>query len=127
MRLLETLTFRTLVRYFFGIVCVVLFAGYFAFQARFLIEGPVITLTETLPNPQTTRVIYLEGTARNIVRITLNDRQIFTDKSGYFKEALVLENGYTIATLSAQDRYGRVTHVRREFVLASSTNTLLEN
>jgi hypothetical protein len=123
----ETLTARTLLRYLLGILCVVAFGAYFAFQARFLIAGPTITLLDTPRNPQSERVVTLEGKAENIVRIYLNDRQIFTDKSGYFKEALVLENGYTIATLSAEDRYGRVEKVRRAFVFVGETDTALEN
>ena len=52
------------------------------------------------------------------MHITLNGRQIFTDKNGNFKEALVLENGYTVATLRAEDRYGRVTHQTQTYVLS---------
>ncbi len=46
-------------------------------------------------------------------------RKIYTDKDGYFKEALVLENGYTVATLQAEDRYGRITKHTEEFVFTN--------
>ncbi len=62
------------------------------------------------------RIITLEGQARNIAKITLNGRQIFTDPTGNFAEALVLENGYTIATIAATDRYGRTTTLTRPFM-----------
>jgi len=96
-----------------------LFVGYALFQARFLIEGPVVTLHNLPQVTQTQRTVILEGTAQNIVRITLNGRQIYTDKDGYFKETLVLENGYTIATLQAHDRYGRERSYTQEFVYTS--------
>ena len=50
--------------------------------------------------------------------LTLNDREIYTDKNGVFTEALVLENGYTVATLTAHDRYGRTQELTETFVYA---------
>jgi len=90
--------------------------GYTAFQARFLLLGPTVSFQNEPESIQTQRQIYLEGTAKNIVEITLNGRQIYTDKTGYFKEALVLENGYTISTISVRDRYGRTRAYTKEFV-----------
>jgi hypothetical protein len=90
------------------------------FQARFVIEGPQILMTSDSPIAHTDRIVTLEGKARNIVRMTLNGRQIYTDMYGNFKEAVVLENGYTIATLEAQDRYGRITTVTKQFVHVAS-------
>jgi len=89
---------------------------YVAFQARFLITGPQIVLTSEPATQQNERMIRLTGNAFNITHLWLNDRQIFTNEEGYFDEALVLENGYTITTLRAKDRYGRETRVVRSFV-----------
>ena len=86
------------------------------FQARFLIEGPRVIIDQEPSSVENIRVVTISGSARNIAKITLNDRQIFTDRAGYFREALVLENGYTIATIKAVDRYGRETRVVRSFV-----------
>ena len=110
------ITARAVVKY----LLVALFVGclfvYISFQARFLIVGPEITLLNEPASVQNNPTVTLMGTARNIAKITLNGRQIFTDQSGYFSEALVLENGYTIATITATDRYGRETNVVRSFV-----------
>jgi hypothetical protein len=89
---------------------------YVGFQARFLITGPQIVLAFEPPTHQNERVVTLEGQAFNITHLWLNDRPIFTDEKGNFKEALVLENGYTITTLRAKDRYSRETRVVRSFV-----------
>ena len=62
------------------------------------------------------RQITLTGKAANISRLWLNDRPIYTDAQGNFKEAFILENGYTISTIRAEDRYGRETTIRRTFV-----------
>lgn len=89
---------------------------YVFFQARFLITGPQIVLAHEPTIQHNDRVLNLEGNANNITHLWLNDRQIFTDEEGNFAEALVLENGYTITTLRAKDRYGRETTVVRSYV-----------
>jgi len=93
-----------------------LIIGYVLFQARFIIVGPIIIVTSDLPIKQNERTVTLTGTAQNITHLWLNERPIFTDEAGNFKEALVLENGYTVATLKAKDRFGRETLVEQVFV-----------
>ena len=97
-------------------VALVLLGAYVLYQARFLILGPQIVLSSDWAVEQSQRVISLEGQMFNIVKATLNGRTIYTDERGFFKEALILENGYTIATLEAEDRYGRNTRIEQPFV-----------
>lgn len=102
-----------------GVLFVLLFGFtvfYVFFQARFLITGPQIVLASEPATRHNERVLQLSGSAFNITHLWLNDRPIFTDEDGNFKEALVLENGYTITTLRAKDRYGRETTVVRSYV-----------
>ena len=108
--------FRLFVRTGLIGIALVGLCGYILFQARFLIAGPQIILTDEPTRIQNERIVYLSGMARNITKITLNGRQIFTDERGYFREALVLENGYTIATIAAVDRYGREKREVRSFI-----------
>lgn len=115
---LSRFTFRTVLIYSFIAVLAVAFIIYVLFQARFLLAGPQIFMT-TLPTASEERLVILEGQAKNIIRMSLNGRQIYTDKNGHFKEALVLENGYTVATLQAEDRYGRITKHTEEFVFTN--------
>ncbi len=112
----DGITLRTILKYVTLFGAIGLVGLYALFQSRFLIIGPQIVLTHELNTLHNERRIFLEGTAYNISRLWLNDRQIFTNAQGDFKEALVLENGYTIATLRAEDRYGRETKVERSFV-----------
>lgn len=116
-----TITLRTLLLFVLSIGAVALLGAYLIFQARFLILGPQITLEPTHIGRVNQPVVTLRGNARNITRLWLNDRPIFTDRTGRFEEALVLENGYTIATLTAEDRYGRRTELAREFVYVPAT------
>jgi hypothetical protein len=112
----ETLTARTLVVTGLTIAGFLLLILYIVWQARFLLIGPVVTLTEEPPRVQNERAVTITGEVRNITSLTLNGRPIFTDPSGTFRESLVLENGYTIATIAAFDRYGRETKLERAFV-----------
>lgn len=116
LRIGTNLSFRTLLLYTLVLFGVTAFIVYVLFQARFILEGPQILLTSETSTAQTERIVTLEGQVRNIVRMSLNGRQIYTDKYGNFKEALVLENGYTIATLQAVDRYGRTRSLTQQFV-----------
>lgn len=109
-------SFRGIIRSVLVLLAILLVVTYVAFQARFLLHGPTIVLIDVPASVQNEQIIHLKGTAANISKITLNGKQIFTDNSGYFDEALVLENGYTIATIQAVDRYGRKTSVVEHFV-----------
>ena len=115
------ITLRHILHYAVVALCILFLLGYILFQARFLLIGPKVTFLNTPSVVQTQRVVPLEGTAQNIVKLALNGRPIYTDKNGYFKEALVLENGYTIATLEAYDRYGRKRIYTKEFVYTPTT------
>ncbi|MFT7507650.1 MAG: hypothetical protein ACI92I_000814 [Acidimicrobiales bacterium] len=116
------ITLRGILYYGGLLIVVCVLVGYALFQARFLIAGPQITLLNPPGTIQTQRMIHIEGIVKNIVNMTLNGRQIYTDENGYFKEALVLENGYTIATLQAHDRYGRSRSYTQEFVYRNPVN-----
>lgn len=112
----ESIPFQTIVKFTGLIISLLLFLAYAVFQARFLISGPQILLTSSLDLRQNVQQVTLTGKTYNISRIWLNDRPIYTDAKGNFEETLVLENGYTIATLRAEDRYGRATTVSKPFM-----------
>lgn len=95
-------------------------AAYILFQARFLIEGPLVSLMGEPDIIQHERQIVLEGVAKNITAITLNGRPIVTNESGFFREPLVLENGYTRIRIDAEDRFGRAVSLERTFVYVDS-------
>lgn len=93
----------------------ILFALYLYHQARSFINGPMITLN-ALPVMQHERRITLTGETENIVAFYVNGKEIYTDEEGVFAQPIVLENGYTILTLTAKDRFGRHTSLTQEFV-----------
>ncbi len=92
------------------VLFVVMFFSYALFQARHLLIGPVIIVN----SPQNgvavkTPLTEVRGRAKNISSISLNDKPIFVDEGGYFKEQLLLPMGYTIMVIKADDRFGRTT------------------
>lgn len=119
----QTWEFRTIVRASIIILGLTVVTCYVLFQARFLLLGPQVTITNTPPMRQNERVVTLTGTTQNISHLYMNGRQIFTDPSGNFSTDVRLENGYTIATLSAADRYGRTTTLTRDFVYVPASFT----
>lgn len=116
MRTLRSISFSTFIRLFGGIVLLVSIIWYVQFQARNILEGPSIALTSEYIPVQHERSVDLTGNAHNIVKLTLNGREIHTDESGAFTQTLVLPNGYTIMELTAQDRFGRTTSLVRKYV-----------
>lgn len=118
------LTLRMVIAYVATFTVIAALASYVAFQARHMIAGPMLDIY-TLDSVSGNRTITLEGQADNIVSIELNGRTIYTDEGGYFKELIVLENGYTVATIRAKDRFGRITTTTRSFVYKPITTDVL--
>jgi hypothetical protein len=112
----RTFTFRKLLRTIGVFTIVLVTLAYIAYQARNIIQGPALTLTGDYTAVQHEKIITLTGTTHNIVKLTLNGKEIHTDEAGVFSHDVVLENGYTIMTLAAEDRFGRTTSVVREYV-----------
>jgi hypothetical protein len=99
-----------------------LIALYVLFQARHIIDGPMIIVSE-VAYEGTSPTVMLSGTTENIVSLSLNGRPIYTDDEGAWTETVVLPVGYTVITLTAEDRYGRVRSVTKEFVRSGISNT----
>jgi len=100
-----------------ALLFVTLLLGYALFQGRHLIAGPQIIIDSPKDNATLHESFKaIEGRGRNVTHITLNDRPIFMDEKGYFKESLLLAPGYNIITVKASDRFGRETREVLELV-----------
>lgn len=91
-----------------AIIIIFVFILYSAYESYNLITGPKITIL----SPENGSSIdnnwfLLEGIAKNVSFISLNDRKIFIDDKGNFKEKLLLPYGYTIIKIDASDRFGK--------------------
>ena len=98
---------------------ILLVVGYALFQARNLIQGPVITiLSPENGSTVTESLVEVRGIARNIIGIKFNDRDIVMDEDGHCSEQLLLAPGYTIMSILARDRFGRTTSKSLELFYA---------
>lgn len=82
--------------------------GYGLFEARRILEGPQITISEPRDGSTVAKgAVILAGTARNISFLTINDKPALTDERGRFAQLLTPPSGYAIFTVAATDRFGR--------------------
>lgn len=95
---------------------IVVLVSYVLYQARNFILGPSLQLYGADTVLHEDKFITLNGQARNIVKLTLNGKEIHTTTDGSFAQTVVLEPGYSIVTLYAEDRFGRTTTLTREYV-----------
>ena len=96
--------------WFWSVLALVVFAlaGYALFEARFLIEGPEVLLTEPRDGAAVAGpLLTISGTATNISFLSINGKQSFTDENGAFKALLSPPSGYTVVTVEGVDRFGR--------------------
>ncbi len=97
----------------FVVICL-----YSLFQAQKLINGPKIETFSPLDGSTYSQtLIEVEGQATNIAFLNMNDRPIFTDKNGYFKEKFLLSPGLNTIKLDAQDKFKKYTEKRIQIIL----------
>jgi hypothetical protein len=95
-------------RYVAIVIFFVLLAGYGLFQTKNLILGPNIAIASPANGAAVgLNPVEVKGQADRIAFISLNGEQIFTDKEGNFSQKLLLNHGYNIIKLEAQDKFGR--------------------
>lgn len=99
--------------------------GYAYLKTKDFIAGPQITILSpingtTLSDP----LVVVTGVAKNISSISLDDRPIFVDDKGNFKEKLLLYSGYNIITVKAEDRYKRRVEKKLEILLSEHTESI---
>ncbi len=92
--------------------------SYAYYQTRNIVSGPVIE-TVSPKNGETfgNALIEVTGVAKNAARISLNDRPIFIDEAGNFREKLLLSSGYNIISLKAEDKFGEKINKTLEVIL----------
>src|SRR5688500_16342132 len=97
------------------VAAIVILYAYNRFEG--FLAGPSIEI-DSPPNGSTvnTVLLTLEGIAKQVAFITLNDRQIFVNEEGAIYEQMLLFPGYNIISLKATDRFGRKIEKRLELI-----------
>lgn len=90
------------------LIAALVIVAYGVFEARKLIEGPMIVIDTPLNGSATsTTGVVIAGEAENIAFLTINDKASYTDEQGHFSELLSLPTGVSVLTVAAIDRFGR--------------------
>lgn len=92
----------------------VLLIGYGFIEARHLLKGPSLSID--IPSNYTTfsdGFITLSGTTKNTETLVVNGGLLPIDERGRFEKTLLLPKGGSILSLTATDRFGRVSTERR--------------
>ncbi len=81
--------------------------GYGLYQARMLIQGPLLTVYAPREGvTETAQLMEVRGKVENVTRVRVNGRTITTDPEGVFSEFLVTPDGYGVVLVEAEDRFG---------------------
>ena len=104
---------RKALKFSLGIALALVIALYALDKTQNLLMGPEIIVQTPLNGAVVlSTTIPIEGTAKNISKISINGRQISIDQKGIFKDRLVIAKGYNIITVVGIDRFGKVKEVK---------------
>ncbi len=111
------------IKWWVGFVsCFALFAVIISFgweKMSFIRKG--VELEATMSESEDSPVYLVEGKAPRAKHLKINGREIFIDKEGVFKEVLVPQPGYSVISLYAEDKFGKITE--KEFKLYVNKNS----
>lgn len=91
-----------------GITVFVIILAYAVWNGRNLILGPSLKVLSPFPGEEISgNPVTVRGLAKNVSFISLNNKQIFVDKSGHFSEEVLLLPGINIIHINGKDRFGK--------------------
>ncbi len=92
-----------------GLLFLVIF-GYAYAKTNAVRQGVILSVTGVTDGETVTDgTLHIEGTATNASSLSLDDRPIVIDLKGAFAEQLLLQPGYNIISMKAEDRFGKKT------------------
>ena len=108
-------------KFYLKTVVIILFLlclfGYGAFEIWDYATGPKLIISSPADGAVVSEsLITILGQGKNTKEITLNDRPITVDESGYFSEKILLSYGYNVLELKAWDRFGKETEQELQIV-----------
>jgi len=109
----------------------IIIIGYALYNFRIFIAGPQIDILRPQNGETITEspLIRVQGEARNIAFMELNNKQIDTNEESKFNEPVLLYPGYNVITIFAKDKFGRTVEKQIELVYKGedSNNNIIEN
>ena len=109
-----------------GVGLFVVIGIYTTLKMRDIIWGvDVIVNGVTDGETVTQQKITLEGNARNIELLTINDRIIGVGEDGGFRDSLLLSPGYNVVSIKGDDKFGKHIHHEYHVVYKQDPSTAL--
>jgi cytoskeletal protein RodZ len=100
-----------------GVAVAVVIIGFFAYlwvEYRQFVGGPKLELASP-QNGQTVELtsVFVEGVTDPETKITVNEQEVGTDSSGYFKEEVKLSQSVNVIIVTATSKFGQSTKEER--------------
>lgn len=109
----SNLTLKSAVIFIIAIIII----GYTIFNSRLLVAGPQIVIKSPQDGSSFDhQLIEIRGETKNLSFISLDDKPIFIDENGRFREKLLLSPGLSIIKLYGKDRFERETETIMHYV-----------
>ena len=103
-----------------AIIVIALVFGYFWHQLSYLINPPIIRISQPDPDFITQEIsIEVVGRTEADVYLTINGREVYVDNKGYFQSVVNLESGLNILKIEARDRLGKINTVIRKVMVTN--------
>jgi hypothetical protein len=105
--------------------CITLFLIIIIFgyaKISFILRG--VEIKATLEEGSSPSLVQINGNAKNAIQLVLNGREIFIDKNGNFSETVGLLPGFSVITLSAEDKFGKNAEKKFNLVYNESAEAI---
>jgi len=102
---------------FLVLILFLLLSGYIAFQYRYAIISPPLTLTQPTDGQVVAQDVTVSGHTDPNVIVYVNDKPTPVSEDGEFMRKISLFEGQSIITVTAKHRLGKETTVRREITV----------
>jgi hypothetical protein len=105
------------------VVFFLIIAGYAYFEARGILFGPTIQVSQTVEQVSSP-YIELTGTTSHIATLSMNGQSVPVTEAGAFDIPYALSPGFNRIVLDATDKYGNATEKVVEIVYTPATSTV---
>lgn len=98
-----------------SLVVLFLAIGVFSYiKMDYVIKG--VKIKAEIDKTGNSSLVYIKGSAKNAVYVSLNGREIFIEKDGTFREPVALQEGLVVVTIDALDKFGRSKEKKFEVI-----------
>lgn len=101
----------------FLVVIFLLFLTFLAYQYRFIIMAPSLTISSPMQGAVTSEEVTVTGKTDSNATVFVNNEPVSLNTKGEFTKQLSLFSGKTAITVKAKNRMGKETIVQREITV----------